>query len=231
MFLGTCCSRPQIIVKYPDFNIYEPKSVVEETAYKSVVKLEKKIIIGGSVVSTASGFAIGKHRIMTAAHFCVDGTDNKTVDFVVSYINNNDNLVSQGGASVETADVKMDLCVLKLKNHGIKPLPLIKNYSNVKIHDSVFVVGGPLGYYPATSEGRVVDPKMKEHDDMLVVHVVGTFGNSGGPIIDENGHVVGVVVLKLANYDHILISVPATDIRSYFRDQYGKKKKKKKNGK
>ena len=223
---GTCCT-PTINIRYPEYRVNQPRYTIEETAYRSVVKLLRSGPDG--LDGRGSGLAIDKNNILTAGHFCIsEDIDKKDLKFEMIYVNNNDELDTRKNGKVEIAEHSddIDVCVLKFKKHGLKPIPIVKSYSSVKIHDPIFIVGAPHGYFPVTEEGRVIDPKDKEMG-LLTVHVTSTYGNSGGPILNTDGRFIGIVVRKRHDYDHIVSCVPADKIKKYLKKEYKKKKKKK----
>lgn len=69
------------------------------------------------------------------------------------------------------------------------------NSSNIKVSDKIKVVGYPGGTYSYT-EGVVSSIKGAEMSDMFDVSATAWPGNSGGALLNTNGNLIGIVVLK-----------------------------------
>ena len=111
-------------------------------------------------------------------------------------------LDSQGrmhAASVERASADLDLATLAVPGAtGITPLPIAGD-ATLGMH--VFTIGFPfpsmLGFDPKFSEGSVSGLSGLGQRWLYQISVPVQPGNSGGPLVDDEGQVVGVIVAKL----------------------------------
>jgi len=223
--LSVCCT----VDKKDSINLYKRATsveIVEDIAYKSTIRLHYTDK-NDNVVSAASGFAIDVNTFMTAGHFCISLAKNdvlgKMKDFKIIYINNNHQHSEVGGVEIATIDEKKDLCTIKKRNHGIVPLYFAKNYQT-RVHDYVVMSGAPRGLFPTTSVGRVIYSKFDTDessllDGKLVVSAIGTYGNSGGPILNMRGEVIGVVSAKIPDYDGVIFAVHLDTIKKYIDEE------------
>ena len=99
-------------------------------------------------------------------------------------------------AKVLGVDPKTDLALLKIAgNVRLTPLQLA-NSDALRVGDPVIAIGNPFGYsHTVTSgiisaKGRVIGNG--PYDNFLQTDASIHPGNSGGPLIDMNGHVVGI---------------------------------------
>jgi hypothetical protein len=126
-------------------------------------------------------------------------------------------------AEVVATDPNRDLAVLRVTNVRDLPKPLDLT-QEVKLSETmpVYVVGFPFGEALATSArnpavtiGRGSVSSLREDDRgvLSVIQIDGDVnpGNSGGPVVDGNGRLVGVAVAKVRG-TNIGLAIPARDL-------------------
>jgi len=138
-----------------------------------------------------SGFVIdGQGRILTAAHV-VAGASAISVAF--------QNGVTRS-ATVLGADDSSDVAVLQVDPAGLTLQPLRLGTSrSLAVGDLVGVIGDPLGFDRSLSTGVVsgLDRTIEAPDGFTIAHSIQTDaalnpGNSGGPLLDTRGNVIGI---------------------------------------
>ncbi|TPW31947.1 DegQ family serine endoprotease [Pararhizobium mangrovi] len=103
---------------------------------------------------------------------------------------------SQYKAKVLGTDEKTDLAVLKID--ASKQLPTVQwdDSNHLKLGDPVLALGNPFGIGTTVTSGiisaRGRDLHNGPYDDFLQVDAAINHGNSGGPLVDMNGKVVGI---------------------------------------
>ena len=114
---------------------------------------------------------------------------------------------NQGGSQTQRVkgelvgvDVGSDVAVIKVdpKSLGLKPLPL-GDSSKVTIGEPVVAIGNPLGYDFSITSGIVsaTGRSLQSPNGMTIPNGIQTDaainqGNSGGPLIDSRGKVIGI---------------------------------------
>ncbi|MDQ8045057.1 MAG: trypsin-like peptidase domain-containing protein [Solirubrobacteraceae bacterium] len=142
-------------------------------------------------VSTGTGFVVSDDGyIVTNAHV-VEGAKTATVQFGED---------KQINAEIKGIDVNHDLAVLKIdpKAHALQPLKL-GSTKGLKVGDPVAAIGNPYGLDRTLTTG-VVSALARRIDGLngfKINNVIQTDaainkGNSGGPLIDAAGEVIGV---------------------------------------
>ncbi len=144
-------------------------------------------------VDTATGTAFSvssKGHLLTCAHV-VDDADEITVN-----ING-----KKKPAKVLARDTVNDLAVLKLKDGQIKPLTLADS-DKVEIAEGVHVIGFPLakalGGKVKVSRGALSGIMINADGKRLQIDASVNPGNSGGPVLNDRGEVIGIASSKLA---------------------------------
>jgi S1-C subfamily serine protease len=138
-----------------------------------------------------SGFVMDKAGHIVTNYHVVAGARSVEVSF-----SNSDNM----GAKVVGSDPSTDLAVLQIdaRSRALTPLAF-GNSDRVRVGDSVVAIGNPLGYDRSVTAGIVsaVQRAISAPNQFPIDHVIQTdapinHGNSGGPLIDSRGAVVGV---------------------------------------
>lgn len=147
---------------------------------------------GSNKTSGSSGtgfFVTDKGHIVTNNHV-IDGCSNLTVVLAGSPATT---------ATVIARDKTNDLAILK---SALSPTVVPSLQKSARVGGNIFVYGFPLSGLLATSGNFTIGSitamsGMSDDSRMYQVSAPVQLGNSGGPVIDKMGNVVGVVVGKL----------------------------------
>ncbi|MCI0589952.1 MAG: trypsin-like peptidase domain-containing protein [Planctomycetes bacterium] len=132
-------------------------------------------------------------------------------------------VVDRGGtaalADVVGIDVGTDLAVLRAAPVAGPPLPF-GDSSNLRIGELVLAVGSPLGFEGSVSHGIVsaLGRSMRSPSGRLIEGVIQTDaavnpGNSGGPLVDAAGAIVGVNAATIMRAQGVSFAVPSNTAR------------------
>jgi len=140
--------------------------------------------------------------VITNAHVVIGGSyRNQKADYLyVNITNFNGTGVNKFIKTTEYyVDVFNDIGIVKVPGITNKHRHLqIRDYEKLKNGDTVYVIGNPLEYdYSSISKGVVRDKQYTFFDgslkfDSLFVDNPGFAGNSGSPILNSRGNVVGI---------------------------------------
>jgi serine protease Do len=139
------------------------------------------------VTSLGSGFIIDASGFIVTNNHVIEGADQITVT-----LNDGTSLP----AKLIGRDDKTDLALLKVQPK--KPLPATHwgNSDNARIGDWVIAIGNPFGLGSTVTAGIVSarnrDIAAGPYDDFIQTDAPINRGNSGGPLFDMDGNVVGV---------------------------------------
>ncbi|MBS0332715.1 MAG: trypsin-like peptidase domain-containing protein [Proteobacteria bacterium] len=101
------------------------------------------------------------------------------------------------------SDPRRDVALIKADAGGRAPLRL--RLSKAQISETVFAVGSPFGeqYQSTLSKGIVSALRTIDGLDLIQSDVSVNHGNSGGPLLDESGRVIG-----MTDWGHVENGVP-----------------------
>ena len=97
--------------------------------------------------------------------------------------------------AIQATDPSLDLALIKVDAKGLKPLPL-GDSDKVKQGEPVFAIGHPQGLQYSVVEGVVSAIREVDGSKMIQIAIPIEEGNSGGPLMDFQGRVQGVMTLK-----------------------------------
>jgi uncharacterized protein len=104
-------------------------------------------------------------------------------------------------ATVVEIDSKNDLAILRIGGSGYPTSPLVPS-RDVKLGQPVFTIGFPnteiQGASPKLTRGEISSVSgMRDEPTQWQISVPVQSGNSGSPLFDESGNIIGIVVSKL----------------------------------
>ena len=147
--------------------------------------------VGSGVVVNESG------DILTALHVVVDATEIE-VQFADG---------SRAAAQIVSAEPENDIAVLHPDQPpGLIVPAILGNPGAMRVGDEAFVIGNPLGLAASLSAGIIsgfnrsipVEDGDQRLEGLIQFDAAVNPGNSGGPLLNRQGHVVGIVT-ALAN--------------------------------
>lgn len=151
-------------------------------------------------MSTGTGFFVDTGLLLTAAHVVSGG---QTV-----YVRAED---TTGTAQVTSIDQNQDLALLSTDARGTV---LTLAGQRPQVGDEVFAVGAAAGSLSMT-RGIVSGYRTVDGHEYLQTDAAINGGNSGGPLLNEAGEVVGVVVSRLSESEGIGLAVPSDQAAAF----------------
>lgn len=181
---------------------------------------------GTGVIITENGY------IVTNAHVIYDSQYGGGLANNVSVILENDTTYE---AEVVGYDVDCDLAVLKIKAEGLTPAEF-GDSDSLKLGESVTAIGNPLGFelmntvtsgiISGLNRNITVNEKSM---NLIQTDTAINSGNSGGPLINKYGQVIGINSSKMsssygsASIEGIGFAIPSNEVSTIIDDimKYG----------
>ena len=171
-----------------------------ENAYESVF-----VIYSGNALG--SGWAIGENCIVTNAHVI----DNPRSITIVTYGG------SEYAASVIGINEQEDIAILAV--NGAKfPYLSIADLTTMKTGDDIYAIGAPKGMaYTLTKGGISAKERMIDGQSYIQIDAPINEGNSGGPLLNDAGQVLGMNTLKMTDSEGIGLAIPVNRVCDYLK--------------
>ncbi len=115
----------------------------------------------------------------------------------------------------------LDLALLKIeeKIHENYPQLFLGDSTKLKAGEKVFLIGNPLGLERSTSEG-IISKVSRNYGGRLYLQTTAPIspGNSGGPLFNERGEVVGVINMGFKYLDGLGFAIPSKYIKEFLNN-------------
>jgi len=206
--------------------------LVENSISGSVDKVYASTVVvvssaKGKQVSTGTGFIYkidGKTAYIMTNNHVIDTADSVEIEF-------NDS-TDRVPAKILGGETYSDIAVLtmSLDNLSSHTAVEIGDSNSLKLGDTIFTVGSPMG---VTYKGTVTKGILSGKDRMVEVNLTGNVsdyymkvlqldaavnpGNSGGPLCDVSGKVIGIISLKIVQdeVEGMGFAIPIEDALKY----------------
>lgn len=118
--------------------------------------------------------------------------------------------------SIEGFDRHVDLAVIRVEATGLTPLSL-GDSNEVRQGQSVIALGNPQGLKYSVVSGVISGTQEINRQSMLQLAIPIEPGNSGGPVLDRQGRVLGIVTMKSAVTENLGFAMPVNELKELLR--------------
>ena len=173
----------------------------ENRAVAATVRIYVKEYSWQDYTFSGSGFFVKPHLIATNFHVIVDKDNSRVMPYIAYRHSKRDRFHTV--KPVKVKDVKRDLAVLEVSRSRIKPL-ILGGSESVERLDKVYVVGFAKALDCGITSGEINNPKERFSGvEYIRFDAPVSPGNSGGPVVDLHGDVIGVATAVYKSRIHI----------------------------
>src|SRR5688500_13772954 len=136
---------------------------------------------------TGTGFLIDAEGHILTNHHVIEGAERLTVKLADG---------RSLRAEVIGSDPDTDIALIRVNGTGPFPHAMLGDSSKLRVGDWVCAIGNPLAYEHTVTVGvisflgrKLFDPSL---DKYIQTDAAISFGNSGGPLINSRGQVIGI---------------------------------------
>ncbi|KAM3868367.1 serine protease HTRA1B [Diretmus argenteus] len=133
----------------------------------------------------------------------------------------------QYDAAVKDVDQKMDIALIKIDSESPLPVLRLGQSSDLRPGEFVVAVGSPFSLQNTVTTGIIstaqrsgLELGLKEDVDYIQTDAIINYGNSGGPLVNLDGDVIGINTLKVTA--GISFAIPADRIRQFLAESHGR---------
>ena len=177
-----------------------------------LAQVEEGASVGTGVIFSADGYLLTNYHVLEGGSDCLVIRDNGT----------------QYAAKYVAGDPDHDLAVLKVDAEGL-PAAEFGDSDTLTVGDPVYAIGNPLGVeLPGTLTDGIVSAidrdVLVDGRTMTLIQTNAALnsGNSGGPLINQYGQVVGINVIKMtseySNVEGLGFAIPSASAQRIVND-------------
>lgn len=169
------------------------------------VPIAKQVKKGAGVIISSSGLVVSNiHTIFGAEKIIVHLSDETTLNAKVLHLAESD-----------------DLALLKVE----PPSPLISiefaDSNLVKLKDEVINIGSSEWLKKTISGGNINGlgtNRITKEIDLIKINITLYKGDSGGPLLNKDGQLIGMMIGKLKGKDRASFAIPSNKIKKLYLD-------------
>ena len=221
-------AKSDTVVAYPEvsYTITAPGAIYENNV-RSVVMITSEIkstMYGQTAtgVSSGSGFVLSEDGYVVTNHHVVEGATSITVTMHDG---------TEYAATLVGSDSTNDVAVLKITETVTLKAVTIGSSDALRVGEQVVAIGNPLGELTSTLTVGYVSAKERNVTtegntiNMIQTDAAINSGNSGGPLFNSQGEVVGITTAKYsgssssgASIEGIGFAIPIDDVMPLVAD-------------
>lgn len=162
-----------------------------------------------------SGFIISKDGYILTNNHVIDGADKIEISLMGKDKAATSKKENKFPATLVGRDPATDVALLKIKTPFDLPFAYLGNSKTITKGEWVLAMGNPFGLDHSVSAGivsaigREINPgENRRFDDFIQTDAAINFGNSGGPLVNMKGEVIGINTAITAQGSGIGFAVP-----------------------
>lgn len=166
---------------------------------------------GSGFIFSAEGYVLTNRHVIEVED--ADGKAVVTSDPITVKLQNEETIE----ATISHLSDDHDLCVLKTARTNLPTVQFVSS-DRLKAGQDVAVIGAPLGLEHSVTHG-IISALSREIEGRSYLQIDATLndGNSGGPVIDEDGHVIGVTTKATTEGQSLGFAIPSTAVMQFLQ--------------
>jgi serine protease Do len=156
-----------------------------------------------------SGFLITPDGVVVTSRHVIAGADDVRIE------------LDDGRAfpaTVVARDAWLDVALIRMRGAAGLPVSTLGSSDGMKVGEQVIAIGNPFGLGPSVTRG-ILSAKGRSIDDgpseiFLQTDAAVNPGDSGGPLLDAAGRVIGINTAVLEHGQGVSFAVPIDDVRA-----------------
>jgi serine protease Do len=121
-------------------------------------------------------------------------------------------------------DEKADLALMRIPADRLPPALELADSNTIQVGERVVAIGNPLGLEHTLTDGLVSARRVYQGRKWIQMSTPISPGNSGGPLFNQRGHVVGVTTAQIGSFlgraQNLNLAVPINELKRLLKSKY-----------
>jgi S1-C subfamily serine protease len=177
------------------------------------IQFVEEASLGSGVIVDRRGY------IVTNAHVVASAVNVKVVTFSSSR--------TVYPAMIIRKDMENDIAILKIEPESPLPAAVLGDSDMIKVAESVLTIGSPFGLEQTVTAGIISDDSRnlvidnQTYENMIQTDAAINRGNSGGPLINVSGEVIGIntaIYAPTGVFTGVGFAIPINKVKPIIKD-------------
>lgn len=178
-------------------------------ALKSIIEITADF---NDVSTSGTGILLKDNYVLTNGH--IVSIDSNFANNICGNFNNN---LKNYNLEIVSVDEDLDIALLSIETLKYEPISL-KNIA-VKTGEKVYAIGNAIGQGISIVEGIVSDSSREVNGNTFIMHSAPVnHGNSGGPLYNSNGQVIGMISSSRKDAKNMSYAIPNSVLLEFLKD-------------
>ena len=181
----------------------------------TVIKVATPRGLGSGVIISTDGHAI------TNAHV-IQGETNLRVTVWLPQADTTLRRMVVQDIEIVAVNNHIDLALIKITHpqQGKFVFALLEAQESIEVGQTVFAIGNPMGLERTLSQG-VISTTQRSFDGLTYIQTDAAVnpGNSGGPLFNTRGEVVGIINMGAMFFEGLNFAIPARYVKDFLRNR------------
>ncbi|MFS0687649.1 serine protease [Sporosarcina sp. 179-K 8C2 HS] len=176
---------------------------------KNIAEYKKSVVVVVTEDGKGTGFSVSNDGLILTNYHVVE--DNQAISVVFP-------VEGRYEATVKETFPSIDMAVLEINGDSFPSLP-IDHAVNLEMDDPITFIGNPLSFKGIANEGSILAPiKLSGWtDEVMMIKAPVYRGNSGSPVLNEDGKVIGIIFATMDHEEHgkVGLFIPTSLLNEY----------------
>ncbi len=196
----------------------QPSATVTSPQDKNSVEIFKEVAPSVVYITTqkhngesgiGSGFIVRSDGVILTNYHVISGAQEVTIRL-------NDGRVLPVISIIEFNRLK-DICVFKIDSVGLPTISLADS-NRFERGQKIYVIGNPLGLEYTISDGLLSGDQNLGYMRQFQISAPISSGNSGGPLINTRGEVMGIIFSTAVAGQNVNFAIPINEAKPFIKD-------------
>ncbi|MBP1970150.1 S1-C subfamily serine protease [Virgibacillus natechei] len=167
----------------------------ELSTNEEIQSYKEAVVVIETDENKGTGFAISAEGTILTNHHVIEGEESVTAAFP-----------ENGLFSAEVVDTYPEIDIAVLETEAAEYLPYLElaDEAAFEVNDPIYFIGNPLQFNGIANKGNMIGYTQLAswEEEVLMIEAPVYRGNSGSPVINDDGEVIGVIFATLDHETH-----------------------------